>query len=142
MKKLYVILCSMLLVFRVVGIATSSNAELTWTKYEGNPVLDVGAPGEWDDTVVFPGSVIIDNSTYKMWYSGGDDGLAQGDRTIAGIGVGGAVHRDARAIHGDGGAVHRDSDGGGSGGGNGGDGRSGCSLLTPAIAARQWQQEH
>jgi hypothetical protein len=42
-----------------------------WTKYEGNPVLDVGAPGEWDSDYdwIMPGSLIKDGGIYNMWYS-------------------------------------------------------------------------
>ena len=51
------------------GYATSPDGS-AWTKYEGNPVLDVGPPGSWDDDQVRPASVILDGETYKMWYSG------------------------------------------------------------------------
>ncbi len=51
------------------GYATSPDGS-AWTKYEGNPVLDVGPPGSWDDDQVRPATVILDDETYKMWYSG------------------------------------------------------------------------
>jgi len=51
------------------GYATSPDGS-AWTKYEGNPVLEVGPPGSWDDRQVRPASVILDGETYKMWYSG------------------------------------------------------------------------
>jgi hypothetical protein len=35
-----------------IGYATSPDG-ITWTKYSGNPVLDVGLPGDWDDRYVF-----------------------------------------------------------------------------------------
>jgi predicted GH43/DUF377 family glycosyl hydrolase len=38
----------------------------------GNPVIDVGPPGSWDDIAAFPGPVLYDGSIYKMWYSGYD----------------------------------------------------------------------
>jgi predicted GH43/DUF377 family glycosyl hydrolase len=41
-----------------------------WIKLAGNPVLNTGASGAWDDTYVFAPSVILDGSTYKMWYRG------------------------------------------------------------------------
>ena len=55
-----------------VGYATSADG-VTWTKDAGNPVLDIGTGGAWDNThITYPG-VIKDGGTYKMWYSG-DDG--------------------------------------------------------------------
>ena len=41
-----------------------------WTKAAGNPVMNTGAAGAWDDRYVFAPSVILDGSTYKMWYRG------------------------------------------------------------------------
>jgi predicted GH43/DUF377 family glycosyl hydrolase len=54
-----------------IGYATSSDG-ITWTKYEGNPVLDLGASGEWDDSSVGGTPVLFEDGTYKMWYSGYD----------------------------------------------------------------------
>ena len=42
----------------------------------GNPVLNVGASGTWDDFEVFSSSVIKEGSTYKMWYHGRRDKCA------------------------------------------------------------------
>jgi predicted GH43/DUF377 family glycosyl hydrolase len=54
-----------------IGYATSPDGS-EWTKYAGNPVLDWGLAGSWDDTFV-GGCSVIDSaaSIYKMWYSGG-----------------------------------------------------------------------
>jgi len=55
-----------------IGHATSPDG-VEWTKDSLNkPVMDVGDPGEWDDTEVFPGpkSILFDGSIYKMWYGG------------------------------------------------------------------------
>ena len=41
-----------------------------WTRH--GIVLDVGAPGTWDDEIVGFASVIFENPLYKMWYSGTD----------------------------------------------------------------------
>ncbi len=41
-----------------------------WTKMAGNPVLSTGEPGAWDDQSVFGPSVLLDGSTFKMWYAG------------------------------------------------------------------------
>jgi uncharacterized repeat protein (TIGR01451 family) len=48
------------------------------TKYGGNPVLNVGSNGSWDDTWVLNPTVLLDSGTYRMWYSGVDgSGLYQ-----------------------------------------------------------------
>ncbi|MCF8275609.1 MAG: T9SS type A sorting domain-containing protein [Flavobacteriales bacterium] len=54
--------------------ATSSDG-VNWTKYAGNPVLDVSYNGAWDSLGVETVSVIIDEDApagqrYKMWYAG------------------------------------------------------------------------
>jgi predicted GH43/DUF377 family glycosyl hydrolase len=51
-----------------IGLATSTDG-VTWTKYPENPVL-TGTPGTWDATVVNHPNVILNNSTYEMWYGG------------------------------------------------------------------------
>jgi hypothetical protein len=51
------------------GYATSPDGR-AWTKYPGNPVMEEGPPGSWDDEHVRPGAVVLDGGTYKMWYSG------------------------------------------------------------------------
>ena len=39
-----------------------------WVKAGGNPLLSPGSSGAWDDQWVYAPSVILDGSTYKMWY--------------------------------------------------------------------------
>ena len=62
--------------------ATSSDG-LTWTKYDNtvpsasdttstNGRIPLGTAGKGDDAQVFQASVILDGSTYKMWYSAYD----------------------------------------------------------------------
>ena len=41
-----------------------------WEKYPGNPVLDIGESGTWDDYYVYAPTVIFDGAKYQMWYSG------------------------------------------------------------------------
>ncbi len=55
-----------------VGYATSPDGS-SWTKYEGNPVMDVGPPGSFDDEWVLPGTVIVHDGLYRMWYSSSKD---------------------------------------------------------------------
>jgi len=52
-----------------IGYATSPDG-ITWTKYENNPVLDIGTPGAWDDHNIDVGSVYFDGETYHLWYGG------------------------------------------------------------------------
>jgi predicted GH43/DUF377 family glycosyl hydrolase len=51
-----------------IGYATSSDG-ITWTKYGGNPVLDLGPSGSFDDFYVSQASILYDGSTYQLWYS-------------------------------------------------------------------------
>jgi predicted GH43/DUF377 family glycosyl hydrolase len=42
---------------------------LTWTKYPGNPVLDIGASGSFDDNQVADARVMRVGSGYRMYYT-------------------------------------------------------------------------
>jgi hypothetical protein len=63
--------------FWAIGHATSPDGS-SWIKYSGNPVMEAGSPGSWDDHVVRPGTVILEDGTYKMWYTGAVWGGASG----------------------------------------------------------------
>jgi len=52
-----------------IGYATSPDGT-SWTKHPGNPVIDVGPPGSWNDYVVRSGAVIFDGASFKMWFTG------------------------------------------------------------------------
>jgi predicted GH43/DUF377 family glycosyl hydrolase len=54
-----------------IGYATSSDGAV-WSKHAGNPVLDAGASGAWDDAGVSGPDVLVDGTGYHMWYSGYD----------------------------------------------------------------------
>lgn len=58
-----------------IGLATSADG-VDWIKHPSNPLL---SPGEaWESNGIFPGSVISDTGTYKLWYTGYDaDGVGQ-----------------------------------------------------------------
>jgi uncharacterized repeat protein (TIGR01451 family) len=58
-----------------IGYATSPDG-VNWTKHASNPVMDVGAQGEWDSQELEAPFVIKESPTsYKMWYAGrGPDG--------------------------------------------------------------------
>jgi len=49
------------------------SAQTVWTKDDGNPVLLKGPAESWDVVAVAFPKVILDGSTFKMWYAG-DDG--------------------------------------------------------------------
>jgi len=53
-----------------IGLATSAT-KTGFTKYSGNPVLDRGLPGSWDDVALGAGSVMI-GSPWTMYYGGSD----------------------------------------------------------------------
>jgi predicted GH43/DUF377 family glycosyl hydrolase len=67
---------------RRIGYATSSDG-LNWTRPVADPVLDVGAEGEWDSlSLEFPVVVAEGPDSYKMWYAGeGPDGWRIGHAT-------------------------------------------------------------
>ncbi len=52
-----------------IGFANSSDG-VTWKKYAGNPVLQIGDVGTWDHYMVKDPWVIHENGIYKMWYTG------------------------------------------------------------------------
>ena len=52
-----------------IGYATSADG-ITWTKYDSNPVLNVGSMGSWDSLTVLAPDVIFDGAKYHMWYNG------------------------------------------------------------------------
>ncbi len=52
-----------------VGYATSTDG-MTWTKYAGNPVLDIGPSGAFDDEQVAEPRITKIGTTYRMYYTG------------------------------------------------------------------------
>lgn len=49
------------------GVAFSDDG-LTWTRYDHNPVLDVGPPGSWDVFGVSTNAIVMDGGLYYMFY--------------------------------------------------------------------------
>ncbi len=70
-----------------IGYATSPDS-INWHKDENNPVLEVGLSGTWDDYFIATPSVILDDTTYHMWYAG------VSDQSISHINIGYAVSSD------------------------------------------------
>jgi predicted GH43/DUF377 family glycosyl hydrolase len=54
-----------------LGYASSTDC-ISWTRFEGNPVLDHGASGSWDGGHLAAGSLMFKDSTFRLWYVGGD----------------------------------------------------------------------
>lgn len=54
---------------RRIGYATSRDG-INWTKYPGNPVLEPGPVGSWDDKFVSEPRVVRVGDTYMMFYWG------------------------------------------------------------------------
>lgn len=50
-----------------IGLATSTDG-LVWTKHPGNPVLDIGKAGAWDDFAAAVPAVMKKGSTWQMFY--------------------------------------------------------------------------
>lgn len=52
-----------------IGLATSNDG-ISWSRYGQQPVLSIGAPGQWDSGSVNQAWVIQESGGYKMWYGG------------------------------------------------------------------------
>ena len=50
-------------------LTSSSTAQTKWTKDAGNPVLEPGPAGAWDEVAASVPSVLFDGSIYHMWYN-------------------------------------------------------------------------
>lgn len=42
-----------------------------WVRASDEPIVSLGAPGEWDEHHIFAPGVIYEDNRYLMWYSGG-----------------------------------------------------------------------
>ena len=63
--------------FPQIGYATSPDG-VTWTKFPGNPVIQMGSPGEWNGNGTSGASVLFIGGMYRAWYTGtGFDGLSR-----------------------------------------------------------------
>ena len=56
-----------------LGLAESRDGS-SWTKYAGNPILTLGNEGEWDSFYRGQVSILKEDGTYKMWYTGSNGG--------------------------------------------------------------------
>ena len=53
----------------VIGLATSHDG-IVWTRYPGNPVLDAGLAGSWDDHAAQAPAVVKAGGLFHMFYNG------------------------------------------------------------------------
>ena len=67
MKRIYLFRRKLFLsIVCLMACYTATHAQVNWTQYSGNPVLDLGVPGSWDEGTVFVQSVILVGDTLKM----------------------------------------------------------------------------
>ena len=52
-----------------LGLATSPDG-IIWTKYEQNPILELGQPGSWNEYRSHNASVIKRDGLYYLWFTG------------------------------------------------------------------------
>jgi len=57
-----------------IGLARSRNL-LEWERYPGNPVLERGLPGTWDEGAIWFATVHRIGRKYYLWYEGAGTGL-------------------------------------------------------------------
>ena len=67
-----------------LGVATAPHSLGPWTKYDGNPVIDLGPVGSWEDHWVACAAVLKEaEDRYYMYYSGNYKvGLAYADNPL------------------------------------------------------------
>ena len=53
-----------------IGYAVSTDG-LKWTKFENNPILNIGSGESWESRFVAVPSVMLQDSLFRMWYVGG-----------------------------------------------------------------------
>lgn len=57
-----------------LGLAFSDDC-ITWTEYAGNPILQLGDSGDWDDNSVHYVTMYFDQGTFYLSYTGNDGGF-------------------------------------------------------------------
>lgn len=56
-----------------IGVATAPSPLGPWTKFHGNPILDLGEEGSWEDRhIACPHIIKEGENKYFMWYSASD----------------------------------------------------------------------
>lgn len=68
------ILVTMVILILFLFISATTYTQTNWTRYQADPVLDMGPAGSWDSYSILGCSVVYDGTIYHMWY-GGSDGI-------------------------------------------------------------------
>jgi hypothetical protein len=68
-----------------IGLASSTDMGITWTKYSGNPIVQQGTSGQWDHGWIETGCAVFAHNELKLYYDGG--GAATGDRGRIGLAI-------------------------------------------------------
>lgn len=50
---------------------------INWTRFQGNPVIGLGRPGDWDEAHVASGTLLFEGNQFHLWYSGTSNGVHQ-----------------------------------------------------------------
>ncbi len=53
-----------------LAVALADSPEGPWTKYEGNPLMERGELGDWDDGGISEAEMLFHNGMYHMFYGG------------------------------------------------------------------------
>lgn len=53
-----------------ISVAVADKPTGPWKKYEGNPILEAGEAGEWDDTGTSDASIVYSSGMFHMFYAG------------------------------------------------------------------------
>ena len=56
----------------VPGRDSARGAGLVWTRFQGNPVVDLSLSGNWDNGAVGAPAVLRETDGYRMWYGASD----------------------------------------------------------------------
>ncbi len=54
-----------------IGVASSTDMGITWTKYSGNPIIQQGTTGQWDDGWIETGCAVFAHNQLRLYYDGG-----------------------------------------------------------------------
>ena len=60
----------------IIGYATSSDG-IIWTKYSGNPVIEPGEPGAFDELGIGTGDIILHSGKFHLWYGTGNSNFVK-----------------------------------------------------------------
>ena len=73
MNHIYVLLKKSVFVVLIYVMIGSISAQVTWDKYQNNPILKTGDAETWESVVSVIISVVYHDGMYKAWVSGADE---------------------------------------------------------------------